>query len=50
MSQMVNTRGRVPPQNIDAEMSVLGCLLIDQEKLMTVMEVLKPADFFRERG
>jgi len=39
---------RVPPQNIEAEMSVLGCLLIDQEKLPTVLEVLKPADFYRE--
>jgi replicative DNA helicase len=46
MSQLANTR--IPPQNIDAEMSVLGCLLLDQEKLMTVIEVLKPEDFYRE--
>ena len=29
-------------------MSVLGCLLIDQDKLPTVMEVLKAEDFYRE--
>jgi len=39
---------RIPPQNIEAEMNVLGCLLIDQEKLMTVLEVIKPDDFYRE--
>ena len=38
----------IPPQNTDAEMSVLGCLLLDQEKLPTVLEVLKPEDFYRE--
>jgi len=27
---------------------VLGCLLLDQEKLPTVLEVLKPEDFYRE--
>ena len=46
MSQLSNTR--IPPQNIEAEMSVLGCLLIDQEKLPTVIEILKPEDFYRE--
>ena len=39
---------RIPPQNIQAEMSVIGCLLLDQEKLPTVMEILKPEDFYRE--
>jgi replicative DNA helicase len=39
---------RIPSQNIEAEMSVLGCLLLDQEKLPTVLEVLKPADFYRD--
>ncbi|MCL2059792.1 MAG: replicative DNA helicase [Oscillospiraceae bacterium] len=51
MSQLSGSgpRGsRVPPQNIEAEMSVLGCLLLDQEKLPTVMEVLKPEDFYRD--
>jgi len=46
MSQILRTR--VPPQNIEAEMSVLGCLLRDQEKLTTVLEVLKADDFYRE--
>ena len=45
---MSQISSRIPPQNIDAEMSVLGCLLLDQEKLMTVIEVLKADDFYRE--
>ncbi|MDR1438925.1 MAG: replicative DNA helicase [Clostridiales bacterium] len=39
---------RVPPQSIEAEMSALGCLLLDQDKLSSVMEVAKPDDFYRE--
>jgi len=46
MSQ--STYSRIPPQNIEAEMSVLGCLLLDQEKLTTVLEIIKPEDFYRE--
>ena len=40
--------GRIPPQNIEAEMSVLGCLLLDQEKTGTVFELVKTEDFYRE--
>jgi replicative DNA helicase len=46
MSQLQNAR--IPPQNIEAEMSVIGCLLRDHEKLSSVLEVLKPDDFYRE--
>jgi replicative DNA helicase len=40
--------GRVPPQNIEAEMSALGCLLLDQDKMPAVMEAVKPDDFYRD--
>jgi len=39
---------RIPPQNIEAEMNILGCLLLDQEKLTTVLEIIKSDDFYRE--
>ena len=39
---------RVPPQNIEAEQSVLGAMLIDKNAVSTVTETLLPEDFYRE--
>ena len=39
---------QLPPQNIDAEMSVLGSLLIDPEAITKVASFLHPDDFYRE--
>lgn len=39
--------GRVPPQNIDAELSTLGALLLDSEAIMKVADVLRAEDFYR---
>lgn len=37
---------RVPPQNLEAEQSVLGSLLINDSGFGSVLEILKPADFY----
>lgn len=37
---------RVPPQNLEAEQSVLGSLLINDSAFGTVLEILKPTDFY----
>jgi replicative DNA helicase len=39
---------RIPPQNIEAEISVLGAVLQDPQALLKAMEVLRPADFYKE--
>ncbi|MBU6389716.1 replicative DNA helicase [Patescibacteria group bacterium] len=39
--------GRMPPQNIDAEVSTLGALLLDVEAIMKVVDFLSPEDFYR---
>lgn len=39
---------RLPPQNIEAEQSVLGSLLIDPDAMTRIGALLKPADFYRE--
>ncbi len=39
---------RLPPQNIEAEQSVLGALLLDNESLPKAIEILSPEDFYRE--
>lgn len=39
---------RVPPQNIEAEQSVLGAMLLEKEAIVKVEEILLPQDFYRE--
>ena len=41
--------GKVPPQNIDAEMSLLGAVLIDEEALSDVTEFVTTRDFYDKR-
>jgi replicative DNA helicase len=41
--------GKVPPQNLDAEMSLLGAVLIDEETLADVSEHVSPKDFYDKR-
>lgn len=42
------TSARLPPQNIEAEQSVLGSLLIDPDAILKVSSFLRPEDFYRE--
>lgn len=39
---------RIPPYSIEAEMSVLGAMLLDENALFKGMEFLKPDDFYLE--
>lgn len=39
--------GRLPPQNIEAEQSVLGCLMLDKDAIIKVADILKPEDFYK---
>jgi replicative DNA helicase len=39
---------KVPPQNLEAEMSVLGGILLENEAINQVVELLRPEDFYRE--
>ncbi len=39
---------RLPPQNIEAEQSVLGSLLIDRDAIIKVAPFLRGEDFYRE--
>lgn len=44
---MANT-DRLPPQNLEAEQSVLGAMLLDKEAIVKAAEILRPEDFYRE--
>ncbi|HET6514125.1 MAG TPA: replicative DNA helicase [Thermodesulfovibrionales bacterium] len=39
---------RLPPQNVEAEQSVLGAILLDNEAISKALEILSPDDFYRE--
>lgn len=38
---------RLPPQNLEAEQSVLGAILLDNEAMAKVIDILTPEDFYR---
>lgn len=39
---------RIPPQSLEAEQSLLGSLLIDQEALFKVVDIIQSDDFYRD--
>src|SRR3989339_1622493 len=45
MSENLN---KIPPQNLEAEQSVLGCLLIDKESITKTADVINSEDFYKE--
>jgi len=45
---MAGDHGRIPPQNIEAEQSVLGSMIIDPEAVTKALEFINADDFYRE--
>ncbi|KKS15957.1 MAG: Replicative DNA helicase [Parcubacteria group bacterium GW2011_GWB1_41_6] len=43
----LGTAVRMPPQNLEAEMSVLGSLMLDKNAVLQTADVLTPEDFYR---
>ena len=41
---------RIPPQNLDAEKSLLSAILISEESLPDITEIVSPKDFYDERN
>lgn len=42
-----NIIARIPPNDSQAEQAVLGAMLVDKEAVLTVIEILKPEDFYK---
>lgn len=49
MAKQKEVAAKIPPQSIDAEMSLLGAILIDDDVLADVSETVKPQDFYDKR-
>ncbi len=45
---MTDKRTQLPPQNIETEQSILGCLLIDKNAITKIADFLTPKDFYRK--
>jgi len=39
---------RIPPQNLEAEQSLLGALLIDKDAMIKVADLVRPDDFYKQ--
>lgn len=46
---MKNTKLRMPPQNIEAERSILGSLMLDPKAINIIVDILKPEDFYSQK-
>lgn len=44
----MSSGARIPPHNLEAEQSLLGALLIDQEAMLKVGDAVRPEDFYRD--
>ena len=40
----------IPPQNLEAEQSLLGSLLIDRDAIIKIADIVRPEDFYRENN
>ncbi len=45
---MMEALSRMPPHNIEAEQSVLGCMLLDKESIAVATDFLKGEDFYAD--
>ena len=43
-----NNFGKIPPQNIEAEQSFLGCILLDKDSIIKVADIVTEHDFYKD--
>lgn len=48
-TRSTNSGGRVPPQDIVAEKSLLGAVMLSNDVLPDILTILKPRDFYEKR-
>ncbi|HNP74850.1 MAG TPA: replicative DNA helicase [bacterium] len=41
--------GKIPPQNLEAEQSLLGALLIDKDSIVKIADIITGEDFYEDR-
>ena len=38
---------KIPPQSIEAEMSLLGSVLLDKDAMLKIADIVQPEDFYK---
>ena len=44
----ITKREKIPPQNLEAEMSLLGSVLLDKEAMLKIVDGITPEDFYKK--
>ncbi|MFH1694663.1 MAG: replicative DNA helicase [Patescibacteria group bacterium] len=45
---MAKTKAKLPPQDLESEQSVLGALMLDKNAVASVVDLLRPDDFYKK--
>ncbi len=48
MNQRSENFAKIPPQNLEMEQSLLGCLLIDKDAIIKIADIINPDDFYKD--
>ena len=48
MDTQIPLSQKVPPQNLEAEQSLLGCLLIDKDAIIKIADIVMENDFYKD--
>ncbi len=48
MREIDEALDKLPPQNLEAEQSVLGAILLDNEALLKSIDIITPSDFYKD--
>lgn len=48
VEERIENLGKLPPQSVEAEQSVLGAMMLDKDSIVTATEVIRPDDFYKE--
>src|SRR3989344_6488383 len=49
ITQTIQNRLRIPPQNLEAEMALLGSIMLRPEALFDVIDIVTPDSFYSEK-
>src|SRR3989344_2330953 len=47
MANKTELLDKIPPQNTEAEQSLLGCLMLDKDAIVKVVDSIRPEDFYK---
>lgn len=48
MNEIGSPEINLPPQNIEAEISLLGAIMLDKEAIIKIADIVSPTDFYKE--